>query len=119
MEETAAVNAHAGAPAGEAIDATERATPPIRGLAAVAVPAPSAAHDLIDTVARWLLPLLPVALASLWLRLQHAQNGELGFPLDDPYIHFQLTEQTNMSETSVYAIIQDSEGNAVALSFSS
>jgi len=30
-----------------------------------------------------------------------------------------LTEQTNMSETSVYAIIQDSEGNAIALSFSS
>ena len=29
-----------------------------------------------------------------------------------------LTPQTNMSETSVYAIIQDSEGNAVALSFS-
>jgi uncharacterized protein len=29
-----------------------------------------------------------------------------------------LTEQTNMSETSVYAIIRDSEGNAIALSFS-
>src|SRR5688500_18256179 len=29
-----------------------------------------------------------------------------------------LTGQTNMSETSVYAIIEDSEGNAVALSFS-
>ena len=29
-----------------------------------------------------------------------------------------LTEQTAMSETSVYAIIRDSEGNAIALSFS-
>jgi len=28
-----------------------------------------------------------------------------------------LAEQTAMSETSVYAIIEDSEGNAVALSF--
>ena len=52
-------------------------------------PAPRGAA-LVDLVARALLPLLPVALGSMWLRRQHAINGELGFPLDDPYIYFQF-----------------------------
>ena len=51
---------------------------------------PPGGASLLDTIARCVLLLLPVALASVWLRLQHAQNGELGFPIDDPYIHFQF-----------------------------
>jgi len=40
--------------------------------------------------ARCLLFFLPLVLGLAWADRQVAQNGELGFPMDDPYIHFQF-----------------------------
>src|SRR5437762_9698678 len=40
--------------------------------------------------ARCLLFFLPLVLGLAWADRQVAQNGELGFPLDDPYIYFQF-----------------------------
>jgi hypothetical protein len=34
--------------------------------------------------------VVPIALAMLWAHRQLVQNGERGFPMDDPYIHFQF-----------------------------
>ena len=42
--------------------------------------------------ARIALVVLPIVLAALWSSRQIAQNGELGFPMDDPYIHFQYAK---------------------------
>ena len=39
---------------------------------------------------RAILFALPIAMAMSWHQSQLARNGETGFPMDDPYIHFQF-----------------------------
>jgi hypothetical protein len=43
-----------------------------------------------ESVARAVLFAVPVVLAFVWVRIQLATHGEIGFPLDDSYIHFQF-----------------------------
>src|SRR5207244_3200218 len=53
-------------------------------------PRAGAAADPRVWGARCLLFFLPLVLGLAWADRQVAQNGELGFPMDDPYIHFQF-----------------------------
>ena len=47
---------------------------------------------LAPWAARVALFVLPIVIAGLWSGHQLAKNGELGFPMDDPYIHFQYAK---------------------------
>src|SRR5436309_4914709 len=75
--------------------ATPRRTPSARSSnLATTVPraTPAIARPSIGTLwlLRGILAAIPVALALFYLSSELAREGRLGFPMDDPYIHFQF-----------------------------
>src|SRR5438093_2333742 len=75
--------------------ATPRHTPSARSSnLATTVPRATPAIARPSTGTLWLLrgilAAIPVALALFYLSSELAREGRLGFPMDDPYIHFQF-----------------------------
>ncbi len=68
-----------------------------------------AAVSVVPPAIRWglraVILLAPVVVAMVWSGAQLARNGEFGFPMDDPYIHFQFAR--NLSTGHGFAFNPD------------